>query len=69
MRITKDYDVANGVVILTLENPPLPTTRHTIVASALADGTVSLEGEIERLTELANGQLAAHLAVVEMLNE
>lgn len=64
-----EYDIARGVVVLTVENPPLPTTKHTIVASALADGTVVLADEIARLTAEAEAKLAAHNIVLGMLDE
>lgn len=67
MRITKDYDVARGVVVLTVENPPLPTTKHTIIAKSIADGLVDLDEEILRLTEDAEDALRVHGAVMDML--
>ena len=68
MQITKEYDVERGIVVLTVENPPLPTTKHTIIASALVDGTVNLQDEIDRLTEDAVEQRAVYDAVKDMID-
>ena len=68
MRISKEYKADQGIVVITVENPPLATTRHTIVASALADGSVVLQSEIDKLTAKANADLANHIAVLELIN-
>lgn len=68
MNISKEYLVDQGVVVLTIENPPLPTTKHTIVAAALADGTVVLQDEIDRLTAEAEKALAVHNTVMGLVN-
>ena len=65
--ITKEYLPERGVVILTVENPPLATTKHTILAEALADGRVNLVEEIARLQAEADAKLVAHNAVLGML--
>ena len=67
MNITQEYDAEQGIVVLTVEAPPLATTKHTIIASALADGSVVLQDEIDRLTAEAEEKLAIHFAVLEMM--
>lgn len=68
MNITKEYDSDRGIVILTVYCDPLPTTKHTIIASALANGTVDLDAEIARLTKEANEQLNTHNIVMGIIN-
>jgi len=65
--ITKEYLPERGVVILTVENPPLATTKHTILAEALADGRVNLVEEIARLQADADAKLQTHNAILGML--
>ena len=67
VKVLKDYDAELGIVILTVESPPLATTKHTILASALVDGSIVLEDEIDRLTAEANEKLAIHEAVLGMI--
>lgn len=67
MMIYQQYDVDRGIVILTVECPPLPTTIHTISASALADGRVDLETEKARLTAEAEEKLRVHEVVSRMM--
>ena len=67
MIITKEYLPEKGVVVITVENPPLATTKHTIMADALADGRVDLSAEIARLQADADAKLVAHNAILEML--
>lgn len=69
MNITKEYLPDQGIVVLTVECHPLPTTRHTIIASALANGTISLGAEIARLTNEANERLNTHNIVMGIINE
>lgn len=68
MNISKEYDMERGVVVVTVENPPLPTTKHTIVVTALGDGSVDLNVEITRLRAEAMEKLRIHHLVVEMMN-
>ena len=67
MIITKEYLPEKGVVVITVENPPLATTKHTIMADALASGKVSLAAEIDRLTADAEAKLQAHSTILGML--
>lgn len=67
MKITKEYD--GNLVVLTVHNPPLPTTKHSILPSALASGKVSLETEIAKLTAEAEEKLRVHQAVLGMMIE
>ena len=67
MIITKEYLPEKGVVVITVENPPLATTKHTIMADALASGKTDLNSEIARLAAEADAKLAAHNAVLGML--
>lgn len=67
MIITKEYLPEKGVVVITVENPPLATTKHTIMADALASGKTDLNSEIARLTADAEAKLQAHSAVLGML--
>ena len=67
MIITKEYLPEKGVVVITVENPPLATTKHTIMAQALADGKVDLNQEIVKLTEKANEQLRVHNAMMNLI--
>ena len=69
VKISKEYIVEQGIVVLTVECPPLPTTKHTIIASALADGSVDLINEMQRLTDEANTKLAQHQAVLNLMGE
>jgi hypothetical protein len=68
MNITKEYDSAKGIVILTVYCDPLPVEKHTIVASALADGTVDLDVEIAKLTASAEEKLNVHNIVTGMID-
>jgi hypothetical protein len=68
MNITKEYDSNSGIVILTVYCERLPVEKHTIIASALADGTVDIDVEIARLTAAAEKRLAVHNVVTGMIN-
>ena len=68
MNITKEYDSNKGIVILTVYCDPLPTEKHTIIASALANGSVDLDTEIARLTAEAQERLNIHNVVMGMID-
>ena len=67
MNITKEYLPDRGVVVVTVENPPLPTTKHTVTVESLADGRVNLEQKMAELRAEAEERLRVHEAVMRMM--
>ena len=67
MNITKEYDSNKGIVILTVYCDPLPTEKHVIIASSLADGSVDLDAEIAKLTAAMEEKLNVHNIVMGMI--
>jgi hypothetical protein len=68
MNITTHYEVDLGIVVITVEDPPLPTTKHTITVQALANETVILQDEIDRITEEATEKHRVHELVSGMMS-
>ncbi len=64
MKVSREYFPDKGIVVLTVENPPLATTRHTVLAEAIADGKVDLDKEVKRLEDEARRRLQVHEAVL-----
>lgn len=67
MNITKEYFPEKGIVVVTVENPPLQTTKHTISATSLANGTVVLEDRIAELRAESQEALNIHNAVSALM--
>jgi hypothetical protein len=65
--ITQEYKAEMGVIVLTVTCPPLATTKHTVIASAIADGSVDLEALKDTLTAEVEEKLRVHKAMLEML--
>ena len=68
MNIEKTYQPGDDFVVLKITCPPLPERRVSVSVDALAEGLLTIEGEIERETLEAEKRLERHRVVESMVN-
>jgi len=67
MNIEKTYKPGDDFIVLRVICPPLPDKMVSVAVDALTEGTLTLEGEITRETELAQERLRRHELVAGLL--
>ncbi len=67
IEILKEYEPGDDFVVLRVICPPLKEKRVSVSVAGLAEGSVTIEGEMEREREDAQRRLDMHNKVQEML--